>query len=136
MAGAWDPARRIMGRKAKAYIWQSVIGLGFLSGLWTAVGIDPQQLVLDTISGFVNAEYPDPRIRYLFVILPTILLLVSIYGAYRNGKVLGLVSVVIAYAAGMIVMKETGLAVLLLVAAVIAGWIATDRRTVKRLTGR
>jgi len=129
-------AGSIMGKKAKAYIWQSVIGLGFLSGLWTAIGIDPQQLVLNAISGFVNAEYPDPRVRYLFVILPTILLLVSVYGAYRGGRIPGLVSVIIAYGAGLIALSQTGPAVLLLIAAVITGWIATDRRTVKRLTGR
>ncbi|HUH79354.1 MAG TPA: hypothetical protein VLY83_05595 [Methanoregula sp.] len=125
-----------MGRKAKSYIWESVIGLGFLSGLWTAIGIDPEQVIINAVSGLVNTEYPDPRLRYLFIVLPAILLLVSVYGAYRNGKTLGLVSVVIAYIAGLLVLRETGPALLFLIAAVIAGWIATDRRTVKRLTGR
>ena len=36
-----------MAKKSRTYIWQFVIGLGFFSGLWTAIGIDPQAVILD-----------------------------------------------------------------------------------------
>ena len=32
------------GTTHKTYIWQFTIGLGFLSGLWTAIGIDPEEV--------------------------------------------------------------------------------------------
>ena len=127
---------KIMGRKAKNYLWQSVIGLGFFSGLWTAVGVDPEQVIISALSAVIDKAWPDPNIRYLFIILPTLLLLASVYGAYRNGRMLGIVGVIIAYGAGLLLLSATGLALLLLVAALVCGWIASDRRLTRRLVGR
>ncbi len=125
-----------MGRKAKNYIWQSVIGLGFLSGLWTAIGFDPEQVLITAVSAVIDKAYPDPTIRWLFILLPTVLLLVSVWGAYRNGKMLGLVSVILAYVAGLLILGTTGLALLLLIGALVCGWVATDRKLKRKLAGR
>ena len=106
-----------MASKSKKYIWQSVIGLGFLSGLWTTIGIDPEQIVIGALSGAADVLYPDPDLRYLFILLPTILLLVSIYGAYKKGKVLGLISVIVAYCAGLLILQFDRVCALLLLVA-------------------
>ncbi len=124
-----------MASKSKNYVWQWVIGLGFLSGVWTAIGIDPSQIVIGALSGALDSVYPDPNIRYLFILLPTVILLLSIYGAYSKGKVPGLISVVVAYCSGLLVLSSTPLALLLLLVAIIIGWIAPKRRLVKKLTG-
>jgi hypothetical protein len=124
-----------MASKSKNYIWQSVIGLGFLSGLWTSIGVDPEQVIIGALSKAFDEIYPDPSIRYLFILLPTILLLISIYGAYSKGKVLGLISVIVAYCAGLLVLSSTVPALLLLLGAVVIGWLATNRRLVKKLAG-
>jgi hypothetical protein len=124
-----------MASKSKNYIWQSVIGLGFLSGLWTSIGVDPEQVVIGALSKAFDSIYPDPNIRVLFILLPTILLLVSIYGAYSKGKVLGLISVIVAYCAGLLVLSSTAPALLLLFGAIVIGWLATNRRLAKKLAG-
>jgi len=125
-----------MASKAKKYVWQSVIGLGFLSGLWTAIGIDPEQIVIGALSSLADSLYPSPGMRYLFFLLPTILLIISIYGAYSKGKVLGLLSVIVAYCAGLLVLSSTVPALLLLLCAIVAGWLATHRRRGKKSSGR
>jgi len=124
-----------MKRKTKNYLWQSVIGFGFLSGLWTAIGIDPEQVVLTAVQNAVDTAYSDSAIHTLFIVLPTLLLLFSIYGAYKNGKVPGLVSVIVAYFSGLLILNQTGLALVLLLCAIVFGWIATNRRLVKKLAG-
>lgn len=124
-----------MASKSKKYIWQSVIGLGFLSGLWTAIGVDPEQIVIGALSSVADVLYPNPDIRYLFVILPTILLLISIYGAYSKGKIFGLLSVIVAYCAGLLILSSTVTALLLLLCAIVFGWLATNRKLGKKLTG-
>ena len=48
-----------MAKKSHAYIWQSVIGFGFLSGLWTAVGIDPEGVILTLVGRTIDTFYPD-----------------------------------------------------------------------------
>ena len=124
-----------MARKSRTYIWQFVIGLGFISGLWTAIGINPQEIILTILGNVTDSVYSDPAIRFLFLIVPTILLILSIIGAYKKGKVLGLISVIVAYFAGLFILLSTITALFLLVIAIIIGYLATNRRLTKKLTG-
>jgi hypothetical protein len=124
-----------MARKSRTYIWQFVIGLGFISGLWTAIGINPQEIILNILGNVTDSVYSDPAIRFLFLIVPTILLILSIIGAYKKGKVLGLISVIVAYFSGLFILLSTITALFLLVIAIIIGYLATNRRLTKKLTG-
>lgn len=117
-----------MARRSRTYIWQFTIGLGFLSGLWTAIGIDPGEAVLNLLGMVTGEVFPDPTLRQLFIILPTLLLLVSVFEAYKKGKVMGLASVLIAYVAGLSVLVALWTSLLLLIAAMVTGYLATGRR--------
>jgi hypothetical protein len=117
-----------MAKRTRTYIWQFTIGLGFLSGLWTAIGIDPEEVILNLIGTTTSEIIPDPRIRQIFILLPTILLVFSVWGAYKRGKVLGLASVLIAYVAGLSILVALWTSLLLLVAAIVTGYLATGRR--------
>jgi hypothetical protein len=124
-----------MAKKSRTYIWQFVIGVGFLSGLWTAIGIDPQAVIVGALGNVVDTIYSDPAIRTLFLILPTILLFLSIVGAYTRGRLLGLISVIVAYFAGLFILVSTVTALVFLGIAVIIGYLAPNRRLIKKLTG-
>lgn len=117
-----------MAKRSRTYIWQFVIGLGFLSGIWTAIGIDPEEVILNLLGSVTGEIYPDPTLRQLFIILPTILLLLSIWGAYKKGRVLGLVSVVIAYMAGLSILVALWPSLVLLLAAIVTGYLAPGCR--------
>jgi hypothetical protein len=124
-----------MAKKSRTYIWQFVIGLGFLSGLWTAIGIDPQEIVFNILGNAADSVYSDPTIRSLLILLPTILFIISIIGAYKKGKVLGLISVIVAYIAGLFILLSTMTAFVFLGIAIIIGYLATNRHLTKKLTG-
>jgi len=124
-----------MAKRSRAYIWQFVIGLGFISGVWTAIGIDPEAVILNVVGDIIGKVYTDPGFRSLLIILPTVLLVVSVIGAYRRGRVLGLVSVIVAYISGLAILVSIMTSVLLLIVAVITGYLATNRRMRKKLTG-
>jgi len=117
-----------MAKKSRAYIWQFVIGFGFLSGIWTAIGIDPEEVILNALGTVTGTIFSDPTLRQVFIVLPTILLLVSVYSAYKKGRILGLVAVVIAYLAGLSILVSLGTTTVLLLAAVVIGYLATSRR--------
>jgi hypothetical protein len=124
-----------MAKKSRTYIWQFVIGLGFLSGLWTAIGIDPQAIIVGVLGNLADTVYSDPAIRSLFLILPTILLFLSILGAYTRGRLLGLISVILAYLAGLFILVSTVTALVFFGVAIIIGYLAPDRRLIKKMTG-
>ena len=67
-------------------------------------------------------------LRQLFVILPLLLLLISVWGAYKRGKILGLASVLMAYAAGLSILVALWTTLVLLAAAILTGYLATSRR--------
>jgi predicted branched-subunit amino acid permease len=123
-----------MAKRSWAYIWQFVIGLGLLSGVWTAIGIDPEAVILNVLGNIVGDVYSDPGVRSLLLILPTILLVISIIGAYRRGRVLGLISVIVAYISGLFILVSIMISVILLIIAIITGYLATNRRLRKKLT--
>jgi hypothetical protein len=122
-----------IAKKSSLFIREFVIGLGFLSGIFTAIGIDPQQVVISIIGKAVASLYPDPEISALLIILPTILLLISLVAAYLKGRILGLVSVLVAYCAGILILVSTVLALILLAGAIGIGFLATDRRLLKKV---
>jgi hypothetical protein len=124
-----------MAKRSRTYIWQFVIGLGLLSGIWTAIGIDPESVILNVLGDMVGRMYSDPGVRSLLLIIPSILLVISIIGAYRQGKVLGLISVVVAYISGLFILVSTMTLLVLLGVAIIMGYLATNRRLRKKLTG-
>ncbi|WAC04721.1 MAG: hypothetical protein OS112_09715 [Methanoregula sp.] len=122
-----------MAKKSNVFIRESVIGLGFLSGIFTAIGIDPQQLIISGIGNAVGSIYPDPEISSLFIILPTILLVISLVTAYLKGRIMGLVSVLIAYCSGIIILFSIVPALILLAGAIVIGYFATNRRLLKKV---
>jgi hypothetical protein len=122
-----------MTKKTGLFIRQFVIGLGLLSGIFTAVGIDPQLVVINVVGSAAASAYPDQKISYLILILPTVLLLISLAAAYLKGKLLGLVSVLVAYCAGIFVLTSTGIGLLLLSTAVVLGVLATNRRLLRKM---
>ncbi|OPX62279.1 MULTISPECIES: hypothetical protein [unclassified Methanoregula] len=117
-----------MAKRSRTYIWQFTIGLGFLSGLWTAIGIDPEEVLINLVGTTATGIFPDPLLRQLFIVLPLILLAISIRGAYKKGKVPGLASVLIAYVAGLSILVALWTSLLLLLAAIAIGYLATGRR--------
>lgn len=123
-----------MAKKSSVFIRQFVIGLGFLSGIFTAIGIDPQQVMISAIGNAVGSLYPGPEISYLFIILPTILLVISLATAYLKGRILGLVSVLVAYCAGILILVSIVPALVLLAGAVVIGYLATNRRLLRKIT--
>lgn len=125
-----------MARRTKTFLWQFVVGLGFLSGIWTAIGIDPEEVILNAVGTAVTAAYPDEALRTLFILLPTALFLISVYQAYRKGKAPGIAAVLLAYLAGLSILVSLATTLILLAAALVTGYLATNRRLVRKITGR
>jgi hypothetical protein len=124
-----------MAKRSRAYIWQFVIGLGFISGVGTAIGIDPETVILNVAGDIIGTVYSDPGFRSILIILPAVLLVISVVGAYRRGRVLGLISVIVAYISGLSILVSIMTSAILLIVAVITGYFATNRRLRKKLTG-
>ena len=117
-----------MAKKAHRFIWQFVIGFGFLSGLWTAIGLNPENILINALGSAVTAQNSDPVLRTFFLLLPTIILVISVIGAYYNGRIRGLVAVLLAYVAGLVILTHLAAGLIVLCAAVAVAYLATRPR--------
>ena len=59
-----------MAKKFRRFLWQFVIGFGFLSGLWTAMGINPENVIITALGSVVTTQVSDPVIRALLCCCP------------------------------------------------------------------
>jgi hypothetical protein len=116
-----------MRKKSGLFIRESVIGLGFLSGVWTAIGISPQTILLTLVERSAYEVLHDPFIGFFFLVLPPVLLLLSLVTAYKRGRVVGLISVFFAYTGGLVVLESLYVSGTLLVIAILLGLFATSR---------
>jgi hypothetical protein len=108
---------------ALGFIEDIIIGFGFFSGFWIAIGIDPQDLlvnsILDAFKPLVGSMASTLGFYYwLFGILS---ILFSISLAYVIGKWVGLLAVLFAFIGGLLF---TSVGVYLLLFGVFLGFIA------------
>ena len=86
--------------------WQFVIGLGFILRALDRDRHSSSGSYRRCTRTLVDTVYSDPAIRSLFLILPTILLFLSILGAYPGGDFWAY-SVILAYLAGLFILVST-----------------------------
>jgi len=115
-----------MNNKSKRFVKQFVLGFGFLSGVWVRIGFDPEDYILGYAHKVLEYVFPGNVLSFWFWIIPILFLGVSIFGSYRNGKILGILAVFIAFMAGLSVPELYFLVLLAL--AVIVGFIASKRK--------
>lgn len=87
--------------KEEDYFYKNfILGLGFLSGMLLAVGIDPEAIVFDAILDVIKAYNPDFKFGWVFYSIQMILLGCSIIAAYRMGGNNGMVGIGCAFVSG------------------------------------
>jgi uncharacterized protein YybS (DUF2232 family) len=115
-----------MDKKAEYFINEFVIGFGFLSGLWIAVGIDPQAEVFKTFATIINTLNPDSGFGFLFFVIPIIILICSILGTYLMGGKLGLIAVAFGILGGLLILASPMISIILLFLGMGLGIIAVE----------
>ena len=104
----------------ETFVQEFVIGLGFLSGM----GIDPEGMIIQALS----QALPNPSFGFkaLFFLLPLIITIISILGAFAIGGWLGITAVGLAFIGGIFINHSFG--AYLLVGAVLLGLIAPQSK--------
>ena len=115
-----------MRRRQAAFLRESVVLTGFLSGVWIALSFNPSAILLSEFAAIAESVVHDPRLPLLFAILPLALLALTLYLIYKRGRWIGLVAVLIAFEGGARVVAAPATALGLLVVALIVGYLATS----------
>ncbi len=83
-----------------------IVGLGFLSGLWVAVGLDPDAIMHSILAGAASSLVPGAG---LFIWLAALLCLgFAAVVAYSRRGLFGLSTVGLAFVGGTLIFKDLG----------------------------
>jgi len=115
-----------MGKKAEYFVNEFVIGLGFLSGLWIAAGSDPQAEIFRAFATIIKTLNPNSGFGLLFFIIPMIILICSILGAYFMGGKLGSIAVLFGFLGGLLILVSPWIWIILLFIGMELGNIAVE----------
>ena len=115
-----------MDKKAEYFVNEFVIGLGFLSGLWIAVGIDPQAEIFKAFDTILKTLNPDSGFGFLFFVIPIIILICSILGTYLMGGKFGLIAIVSGFLGGLLILASPWISIILLFLGMWLGTIAVE----------
>lgn len=117
-----------MPTKSEIFVREFVLGFGFLGGLFTWVGVDPEEEVIRALLKIVfpNNDFMISLIIFLIIIATTA---TGILGTYSMAGKLGLIVVVFAWISGFIIAiggTATVIGTLLLVGVMFFGPVVCD----------
>ena len=109
----------IMNRFTRVYI----IGVGFLSGLFIGIGVNPEAEIIKAFLEIIEAYSPG-----LAILLKVILILLGLYGtiqswksAYKRRGLLGIIAVALAFLGGLLLGLNIATGIWLLIVAILIG---------------
>lgn len=113
-----------MKRRVGRFLEEFVVILGYGTGLFMAVGFNPQEEVLQGAEVFIETILPDPLIRFGIGLFLLLLLLLSVRKTFVTGGPAGIFAIAMGFLAGLStpITPLAGLGMLAL--ALITGYIA------------
>lgn len=100
-----------------------VIGLGFMSGFWIAVGVNPEAVMTNAFAEAAKSILAGSEI--LIRLVPALTTVTSVLLAFAIGGWLGLVAVGVAFIGGIVFIKYTVAALVIVGVAIILGFVAS-----------
>lgn len=116
-----------MAKRTAVFLREFVILFGFLNGVWLAVGVNPGKELLDVVKGSVEGLLSGTLIEFLFVFLPLVLLVATLWLIYKKGGWVGFLAVGCAFLGGAEVLASPRTSLVLLAGGLVLGVVATKR---------
>ena len=105
-------------QRLKTFYQEILVGVGFSSGLYSGIGIDPEQRVVEIIG-------LDPVLSPVLTAITAIVLLLALANSWKFGLHIGVISLFIAWLAGFVIVHNSGAGLLFLFVSVLIAFIAS-----------
>lgn len=110
---------------AKNLVRSLIVSFGFLNGIWLAIGINPEDELINFLGPILSEMHP--LVRTVFIILPGLIIIttiITLFSIYKRGGIIGSLGVLIAFAAGALILQNYIISIGLLLIALILGQIS------------
>ncbi len=113
-----------MKRRVARFLEEFVVIYGYGTGLFIAVGFNPQEDVFKGAGVFIETLLPDPLVRFGFALFLLLLLMLSIRKAFVTGGPAGIFAISMGLLAGVSTPLTPLAGLGMLALALITGYIA------------
>jgi hypothetical protein len=90
-----------MKRRVARFLEEFIVIFGYGTGLFMAVGFNPQEGILNGAEVFIKTMLPDPLIRFGVSLLLLLLLIMSVRKAFDTGGPAGIFAIAMGLLAGL-----------------------------------
>ncbi|MEM4268291.1 MAG: hypothetical protein QXK37_05685 [Candidatus Woesearchaeota archaeon] len=115
-------------KKYRRFFLQYVVLFGFLTGLFTAIGISPLDEVFSFMGRYMNFVVDNLLVQLVFVLMPLISFIMMVKKVYKKARKLGLAAVFVGYISGISVLLHPTLSLGLLLVAFVLAVIGLERK--------
>lgn len=113
--------------KSEIFFKEFIVGLGFISGFWIAVGVNPEAIIFESLRTVMETLNPDSGFGYMFTLFPLLLTVGSLIGAYAMGGKIGMFAIGIAFVSGILFVSAPIISLIMLGAAMLVGSAAVEK---------
>jgi hypothetical protein len=117
-----------MSDNAEIFFEEFVVGLGFVSGLWYAIKLDPLAEMFKALAEIIKILMPESKLGLLLLLIPPLILVFSILAAYSMGGEWGLIAVFCGFLAGGLISVTDGFSIFLLFVGMVLGAFAVSSK--------
>ncbi|PIN72142.1 hypothetical protein COT48_01665 [Candidatus Woesearchaeota archaeon CG08_land_8_20_14_0_20_47_9] len=115
-----------MSKVAERFVKEFVVLFGFLNGIWIAIGVNPEAEVFKAFRLAVEALNPTPGLSILFTLVPVLITIATLFGAYSLGKWISIGAVLCGFIGGLLILINPIIAILFLFAGFGLGTLVVD----------
>jgi hypothetical protein len=112
--------------KSEVFFREFIVGLGFISGFWIALGVNPEAIIFESLRTVMETLNPDSGFSFMFTLFPLLLTIGSVVGAYAMGGKIGMIAIGIAFVGGLLLISAPLFSVILMVIAMMIGSVAVE----------
>lgn len=113
-------------KKSEIFFREFVLGVGFVSGFWIALGVNPEAVIFESFREVMETINPDSGFGYLFTLIPLLSTVCSLIGAYTMGGKVGIFALALAFVGGLVFLSGPLMSVILLIASMFIGSVGVD----------
>lgn len=113
-----------MNKNRFTIIRELIVLFGFLNGIWTAMGINPQAEIFKYLNMIINLQ----NYSYMFTYLPIIITIFFIAYIFIVGRLLRIAAVSCGYAAGLLILVNPIFSIVFLFLGFALGFFASKKK--------
>lgn len=111
---------------AKTFFKEFIVLFGFFTGVWRAIGVNPEAEIFNALKIIIDTLNPGNGISLWFSVLPVLLFIITLIIIYFIARMWGIAAVSCGFIGGLLILLSPVLSIIFLLIGWILGYIGVS----------